>query len=318
MDLRLVRNELGQDTAETQRVLAERGSHEVVTGGRRVALVEDQIDDPEHRRQPDAELFGAGDLEWDVRLGQRALCPDDALSDGRLRNQKSARDLLRGEAAEQAERQRNPRFDREHRMAGDEHQAQEVVADLDRRSRLPDLDRPSLARPPPRDRALRAFVRAACSRRKKLIAWCLAVAMSQAPGLSGTPDSGHCSSAATRASCASSSATPTSRTMRARPAISLGDSIRKTAWIARCVSETVTRAGLAGSSGTGSPRRVWAAIGFRRFARLRSRLVSVHDLANFVLAVARYLQKAPGGFNRLLSASLPERSPNPRSALSTR
>ena len=38
------------------------------------------------------------------------------------------------------------------------------------------------------------------------MARCLAVAMSQAPGLSGTPDSGHCSSAATSASCASSSA----------------------------------------------------------------------------------------------------------------
>src|SRR5258708_10938974 len=64
--------------------------------------------------------------------------------------------------------------------------------------------------------------------------------MSQAPGLSGTPASGHCSSAATRASCASSSARPTSRTMRARPAMTLADSILQTAWIARCVSEAVT------------------------------------------------------------------------------
>src|SRR2546425_13221199 len=64
--------------------------------------------------------------------------------------------------------------------------------------------------------------------------------MSQAPGLSGTPDSGHRSSATTRASCASSSARPTSRTIRASPAISLADSIRKTAWIARCASEAVT------------------------------------------------------------------------------
>ena len=53
------------------------------------------------------------------------------------------------------------------------------------------------------------------------IARCFAVAISQAPGLSGTPDRGHCSSAATSASCASSSASPTSRTIRARPAISL-------------------------------------------------------------------------------------------------
>src|SRR5712691_1253299 len=64
--------------------------------------------------------------------------------------------------------------------------------------------------------------------------------MSQAPGLSGTPDSGHRSSAATSASCASSSARPTSRTIRARPAMSLADSILQTASIARCVSDVVT------------------------------------------------------------------------------
>src|ERR1700759_2117521 len=64
----------------------------------------------------------------------------------------------------------------------------------------------------------------------------LAVAMSQAPGLSGTPDSGHCSSAATSASCARSSATPTSRTIRVRPAIRRADSMRQTAWIAACAS----------------------------------------------------------------------------------
>src|ERR1700738_3603155 len=64
--------------------------------------------------------------------------------------------------------------------------------------------------------------------------------MSQAPGLFGTPDSGHCSSAATSASCASSSARPTSFTIRARPAISLADSILQTASIARWVSDTVT------------------------------------------------------------------------------
>ena len=67
-----------------------------------------------------------------------------------------------------------------------------------------------------------------------------ATAMSQAPGLSGTPSSGHCSSAATRASCARSSASPTSRTTRARPAISLADSIRQTASIACWVAEVTT------------------------------------------------------------------------------
>src|SRR3954453_12592647 len=75
-------------------------------------------------------------------------------------------------------------------------------------------------------------------------------AISQAPGLSGTPDSGHCSSAATSASCARSSASPTSRTTRASPAISRAASIRQTASIVRwtvsgvCVIFRRTRASL--------------------------------------------------------------------------
>jgi len=56
--------------------------------------------------------------------------------------------------------------------------------------------------------------------------------MSQAPGLSGTPDSGQRSSAATSASCARSSAKPTSPVIRVSPAISLADSMRHTASIA--------------------------------------------------------------------------------------
>src|SRR3954447_9013442 len=68
------------------------------------------------------------------------------------------------------------------------------------------------------------------------MARCLAAAMSQAPGLSGTPDSGHFSSATTSASWARSSARPTSPVMRARPAISRGDSIRQTASIALLTS----------------------------------------------------------------------------------
>jgi hypothetical protein len=68
----------------------------------------------------------------------------------------------------------------------------------------------------------------------------LAVDISHAPGLCGMPSSGHCSSAATRASCARSSANPTSRTIRASAAISLADSIFQTASIPRWVSNVDT------------------------------------------------------------------------------
>src|ERR1700693_3791804 len=74
--------------------------------------------------------------------------------------------------------------------------------------------------------------------------------MSQAPGRSGTPSAGHCSSAATRASCASSSAVPMSPTTRASPAMSRADSMRQIASIARCasVSALSRRPGPAGAS----------------------------------------------------------------------
>src|SRR6266849_6613349 len=64
--------------------------------------------------------------------------------------------------------------------------------------------------------------------------------MSQAPGLSGTPVPGQVSIAARRASWASSSARPTSRTIRARPAMTLANSILQTASIALCVADAVT------------------------------------------------------------------------------
>src|SRR5512141_1628067 len=63
--------------------------------------------------------------------------------------------------------------------------------------------------------------------------------MSQAPGLSGMPVSGHRSSAITSASCAKSSASPTSRTIRARLAMSLADSIRQMASIVLLISGVV-------------------------------------------------------------------------------
>src|SRR6188508_3170078 len=78
------------------------------------------------------------------------------------------------------------------------------------------------------------------SRRKASMARRLATAISQAPGLAGTPVLGHSDRATTSASCASSSARSTFRTTRARPAMSLARSMRKVASIAWFVSPAVT------------------------------------------------------------------------------
>src|SRR5438309_5062179 len=113
--------------------------------------------------------------------------------------------------------------------------------------------------------------------------------MSQAPGLSGTPDSGHCSSAATRASCANSSARPTSRTIRARPAMILADSILQTASMARCVSVTVTATHhtiFNPSAQVEAPRLLLRGHPYGRALLSRRRKVfRPEDLANFGLAL---------------------------------
>ena len=113
-----------------QRVLAQRRPHPVVAGGGRVALVEHQVDHLEHRRQPGRELVAAGDLERHTGLGQRPLGAHHPLLHRRLGHEERAGDLLRGQAAEQPQRERHPGVRREHRVAGHEHQAEQVVADV--------------------------------------------------------------------------------------------------------------------------------------------------------------------------------------------
>src|ERR1700733_6956689 len=86
-------------------------------------------------------------------------------------------------------------------------------------------------------RASSSYLRwATALRRKRSMARRLAVAVSHAAGLSGTPVRGHCSSAATSASCARSSARPTSRVRRVSPATTRADSMRHAASMVRCVA----------------------------------------------------------------------------------
>src|SRR4029077_244157 len=112
----------GQDAPETERLLAELRPQPVLTGGRRVALVEDKVDDLEYRRQTGGELGSAGDLEGDACLGEGPFGPDDALGHGRVRDEEAPGDLLGRQAAEQAEGERNARLGREHRMTCREHE----------------------------------------------------------------------------------------------------------------------------------------------------------------------------------------------------
>ena len=130
VDLALVGHQAGEHPAEAQRLVAERRPHPVVAGGGRVALVEDQVDDLEHRRQPRRPLARIRHLERHPGRGERALGADDALGDRRFRHEEGTGDLVGAEAAEQAQGERDPALGGQERMAGGEHQAQQVVADV--------------------------------------------------------------------------------------------------------------------------------------------------------------------------------------------
>src|SRR6266571_2292514 len=123
-------HEAREETAEPQRLRAQLGADPVLPRGRRVALVEDQVDDLEDRAQPPGELAGRGDLERDLRLGQGPFRPDDPLRDRRLAGQERPGDLVRGQAADQAERERRPCLGGQDRVAGDEDEAEQVIADV--------------------------------------------------------------------------------------------------------------------------------------------------------------------------------------------
>ena len=92
--LGLLRGELRQNPGEPERIVAQLRSRPVVSGGRRVALIEDEVDHIEHRRQPGRAVVPARDLEGNARLAQRPLGPDDALGNGRFGDEKGSGDLV--------------------------------------------------------------------------------------------------------------------------------------------------------------------------------------------------------------------------------
>ncbi len=130
MDLGFVGCQLGQEAAQAEGVGAEGRSHPVLSRRGRVALVEDEVDDLEHRGQPGRPLGRLGHLERHLLPGQGLLGPDDALGDRRLGHEVGPGDLDRRQAAEQAQGERHPGRHVQHRMARGEHEAEQVVIDV--------------------------------------------------------------------------------------------------------------------------------------------------------------------------------------------
>ena len=99
MDLRLGRDELGEDAAQTESFIAQLRPDPVLAGRGRIALVEDQVDHLEHRAEARHANGSSRDLEPDARFGEGSLRPDDALGDGRDRDEKGPSYLLGRQAA---------------------------------------------------------------------------------------------------------------------------------------------------------------------------------------------------------------------------
>ena len=130
MDFRLRRGEAGQDAREPQGLLAERRPNPVVPGCGGIALVENQVDDLQHRSEASLQLRTARDLERHALPGKSAFGSNDALRDSGLRDEKRARDFVGRETAQEPQRQRDTRLRREHGMARGEDQPQQVIPDV--------------------------------------------------------------------------------------------------------------------------------------------------------------------------------------------
>ena len=188
---------------------------------RRVALVEDEVEDGEHRAQPLRQQVVGRDAEGDAGVADLPLRADEPLRHRRLGDEERVRDLRRRQAGDLPQRQRDPRLGGERRVAAGEDEREAVVGDrahvvLLGRQRLEPRQQLGLAgegllAPDPVDRAVARGVTI------------------QAPGLSGVPSRGQRSNAVVNASCTASSASCMSPRTRVRAATARPHSSRKTA-----------------------------------------------------------------------------------------
>jgi hypothetical protein len=119
-----------QRAAQPLRLQAQARPDEVVARRGGIAFVEDEVDDLQHRGEPRRAFGAARHLEAESGLSDRPLRADDALGDRRLARQESAGDLVRRQAADDAQRERRAGVGRKHGVAGREDEAQQLVAEI--------------------------------------------------------------------------------------------------------------------------------------------------------------------------------------------
>ena len=186
-----------QQLAQPQRLRAQLGAQQVLAGGGGVALVEDQVDDREHRVQAIGQRLVARQLERDARVTDLALRADQALAHGGVRHEERPRDLRRRQSSHGLESQRDPRLERERGMAAGEQQAETLVPELGQR--VGETDRAS-RRARRRRPIARAPARSVRGLRSRSIARLRATVNSHAAGDCGVPSRPQRSSASANAS----------------------------------------------------------------------------------------------------------------------
>jgi hypothetical protein len=127
--LGLARHQPGQRPRQPDRLRAQLRPDHVRARGRAVALVEQQV---QHGQDPGGALREQARGRHPVRdrgVADLALGADDPLRHRRLGHQQRAGDLGRGQPGQRPQRERDPRLERQRRMAAGEDEPETVIAD---------------------------------------------------------------------------------------------------------------------------------------------------------------------------------------------
>ena len=248
--LGLVGHQHGEQLREADRLVAERGAHGLRAARRRVALVEDEVEDGEHRAEPVGEQVVGRDAEGDAavsafRFARTSRC---AIVGSGTRNACAICAVVSPATSRSVSATRDSAASA---VAAGEDEREAVVGDrahvvLLGRQRLEPCEQLRLAG----ERLLAA---------EPVDARLRAVVMTHAPGLRGVPSRGQRSSAVANASCTASSARSRSPRTRVRTATARPHSSRNACDRLRQCSMTglsSTEARTATGSGGDRDRRV--------------------------------------------------------------
>ena len=190
MHLRFVGHQLGECSPEPDRLGGQRPAPAV-------ALVEDQVDDAEHRVEAVRQQVRRRHAERDAGRLDLPLRAHEPLRHRLVGDEERPRDLLRGETAESTERERDLCVEREGGVAAGEQSS--------RRSSLNIVSSISISVCSGTSSSC-VFSASVRSRRMRSTARFRAVVTSHARGLTGVPSRGQRAAAIANASCAASSA----------------------------------------------------------------------------------------------------------------